>query len=301
MISPSAVFRFSPARRAVRDIRLSERHPLLRWLYADYRISRYEHEILATRPCTDVYVISYPKAGRTWHRFLLGNYLLAAQSLPDADAADVEHITAAMQGARTRYSHNGANFVDAISPAHPIVADARLWSGKKVIFLARDPKDVLVSAWFHARYRQTTYSGPIADFIRSPLTGIEKLLVAHNRWWDARDRATASLVLTYERMHRDLAAVLRETIDFLGLGPASSDLVSRAVEASSFANMRAAEEKSRLGHGSMRTLATTKDRSDQNARKVRAGRVGGHREQLATDDIAYIDEMIAKLGNPFAP
>lgn len=300
VIGPSSVFRFRRARQFVQDLHRVERYPFLLKLYADYRVSRYEHEIAEHGLSTDVFVISYPKSGRTWHRFLLGNYLAGVLGLPLSEAAGVEKITAAMPGMAMRYSHNGANFVDPIPATHPIVADPRLWTGKRVIFLARDPKDVLVSAWFHAKHRQSSYSGPISDFVRSKYTGIEKLLVAHNRWWEHRHRASSFMVTTYEEMHQNLEGVLYQTLSFLGHTTCDAGLVARAIEASSFENMREAERKTTVAHKSMRALSTTKNASDKNARKVRQGRVGGYTQHLSPDDVAFIDTATARLGNPFA-
>jgi hypothetical protein len=296
----SLLLKVKPVRRVVLDVRLCERHRPLQRVHERFRVGRYEAALAKWPPLTDVFIISFPKSGRTWHRFLLGNCLGALWGRSQVEAADVEELTADRSGMRTRYDHNGANFADAILPDHPIVANSRLWEGRKVIFLARDPKDVLVSAWHHARYRQSSFSGPISDFVRSRYAGIDKLLVAHNRWWEHRDRATAHIVLSYERMHSDLGGVLRDTIGFLGV-EADPPAVARAVAASSFEAMRAAEASKRVEHGSLRTHSGTRDRSDDRARKVRSGKVGGYRDHLSTEDIAYIDARIAALGNPFAP
>jgi hypothetical protein len=295
----SAALKIKAVRRVVLDVRRCERHPLLQRFHERWRVARYERDIERLPSITDVFVISFPKSGRTWHRFLLGNYLADLWGRSQFEAASVEKLTEARVGTRVRYDHNGANFADAIPPQHPIVADPRLWRGRKVIFLAREPKDVLVSAWHHAHYRQSSFSGSIAELVRSPYAGIDKLLTAHNRWWDHREQAASYLVTSYERMHADLGGVLRDTLEFVGW-PVDEAAIARAVAASSFASMREVEAKSAIEHKSLRAHSGTRDQSDDRSRKVRSGKVGGHREHMADADIAHIDARVATLGNPFA-
>src|SRR5678816_3314743 len=183
MIWLRAALKLKVVRRVVLDVRKCEQHAVLQQLHERWRVARYEKQLAQLPPITDVFVISFPKSGRTWHRFLLGNYLAQLWGRPDYEAASVEKLTAERVGTRTRYDHNGANFADAIAPEHPLVATPTLWRDRKVIFLAREPKDVLVSAWHHARYRQSSYTGSIGEFVRSRYAGIDKLLIAHNRWW----------------------------------------------------------------------------------------------------------------------
>jgi hypothetical protein len=292
--------RFERLRRAIVDVARCERSRTLQQLHELDRVRRYEIDLRRLPPITDVFVISYPKSGRTWHRFLVGNYLAALWGRPKSEAASVEDLTASQPGTRTRYDHNGANFVDAIAPDHPAVANPALWSGRKVIFLVREPKDVLVSAWHHARWRSNSYRGPIADFVRSRYAGIDKLLVAQNRWWASRERASAHLVLSYERMHADLAGVLRDTLRFVGW-PVDEPGIANAVAASTFAAMRDAEREKSVDHGSLQPTAAAPDQADERARKVRSGKVVGHREHLSADDVAFVDRRVAALGNPFAP
>jgi hypothetical protein len=278
-----------------RDVWRCEQHPLLQKLHQHIRVRRYEQEIQHLRKDTDIFVISYPKAGRTWHRFMLGRYLTEISGFPITKTQKTAKLTGHISGGLTRYNHNAANCIDAIPPQHPIVATPKLWTGRKAIFIVRDPRDVVVSCWFHAHFREVSYSGTMQEFIRSPFSGIEKILVAHNRWWTNRHLASDFMVISYEKMSKDPGAVLRETLQFMGNWPIDDTRIAESARAASFENMRDLETRGTIRHHSLRRWSL-----DPRARKIREGKVGGFRNHLSEQDIAYIERRIERVGDPFA-
>jgi hypothetical protein len=46
--------------------------------------------------------------------------------------------------------------------------------GHRVILRVRDVRDILVSSYFHARYRSDSFRGSLSAFVRHAYTGIEK-------------------------------------------------------------------------------------------------------------------------------
>ena len=278
-----------------RDVWRCEKHPLLQKLHQHIRVRRYHREIWRLRKDTDILIISYPKSGRTWHRFLLGNYITRTLELPITKALKTGKITSGIPGGLTRYNHNAANCIDAIPPQHPIVATPELWAGRKVIFLVRDPRDVIVSCWFHCHFREGSYSGTIQEFIRSPFSGIEKILVAHNRWWANRNLASEFMITSYEKISNDPGKVLRDTLRFMGNWPIDDARISESVRAASFENMRDIESAGSIQHHSLK-----RESLDPRARKIREGKVGGFRNHLSDQDIAYIERRIERVGDSFA-
>ena len=153
---------------------------------------RYFKEII-NRRLDDIIVISYPKSGRTWHRVMLSHYVSAVFLNQEAKSLSTGKLTSLAGLPRISYSHNGANFTHAIPPDHPLVANGLLWRRRKIVLLTRDPRDVLVSAYMHARNRSNSFTGTISEFVRHRYTGIEKILVAHQRWDNHRRLAKAVL------------------------------------------------------------------------------------------------------------
>jgi len=243
----------------------------------------------------EIFVISYPKSGRTWHRLLVGSYLAKKNNVDIRDALHTEKLTQKLHLPVLGYRHNGADFLDPW-PAHDDrVADPALWQGKRVIFLVRDLKDVLASSYFHAKYRSKTFEGEIGAFIRDPRTGAEKILTAWNRWHATRKLAQASIVQTYEAMHANAAGCLAQALDFAGYGPVDADVVAQSVHFCQSDNMRSMEKENFFKTATLRNKAAS-----ANSAKVRAARIGDHVNHLDAADIAYVDALEQRLGNPFA-
>ena len=248
---------------------------------------------LHKRGSPDIWAISYPKSGRTWHRVLVGAYLCFKHGIDLNKAPETKALTARLGLPSLRYTHNGANFLDPWDADDIRVADQRLWKGAGVIFLVRDVKDTLVSSYFHARFREETYDGPISAFVRNRQTGAEKVLTALNRWHENRFLACGHLVQTYEAMHRNPVACLTDALAFCGFGPVNSSLVKQAVAFATADNMRKLEMS---GFFKSQSLS---NHTNPDAAKVRTARIGDHKNHLSEADIAYIDALEATIGNPF--
>lgn len=225
------------------------------------------------RRTRDVALISYPKSGRTWVRFML-------------DTA----------GTKLLYDHVGAENRSA-QTIEQISEGPKRWAGWRVIFLARDPRDTVVSSYFEAtkrlkeRYR---FSGPIGEFMRSPRYGLEKIARYNLLWLEAGPGFKDFLPLSYEGLHEDPHGEVARLLHFAWRKPPSAQLVARAVEAGRFDNMRNVEltlgqrmnEKNKLGGGRP---------GDVDSFKTRQGKVGGWRSHFDADDIAYMEEVLARL------
>jgi hypothetical protein len=259
---------------------------LRRKQFREYWRARHDH----------VVVVSYPKSGRTWHRVAVAQYLRQLAGHFDGTSIDTRKLALELDLPSISYTHNGANFLYAIDASHPLNASPRIWRGRNIILLVRDPRDILVSSYLHAKYRTRTFHGSQSEFVRHPYTGIEKILVTYNRWNDNRRLATRCIVQRYEDMHDDLARVLTETIELAGY-PKHDKALRDAVAFSQIDNMRNLE---RDGYFESRAMRSDNGVGRAESRKVREGRVGGFADHLSPEDLAYIDEATARIGNPFA-
>jgi hypothetical protein len=256
---------------------------------------RWRLQMKAANERNDAFVLSVPKCGRTWHMTMLGAYLTQLVGDDPRSALSIGDLTQKAGFKRLSYSHNRSQPNTRISPMDEIVAAPIQWRDRDVMLLVRDPRDTLVSAYFHVVHREGRFSGTLSEFIRTPALGIEKLLVAYNRWYGQRALTRSFQVTSYERMHSDPSAVLRQTLSFIGADRINTSLLSEAVKFSSIDRMR---EYERENYFDSYRLRNSQGRSE--SAKVRTGKIGGYRSHLSAGDLGFIEAAIARHGNPFA-
>lgn len=254
-----------------------------------YIFSRFEH----IEP--DCYIVSYPKCGRTWLRMMLKMYAQlevdSAPSLSDGSLMALGNII-------IRFSHDQSGWVPAPAPINRLSFDHKQYSGKKVIFLVRDPRDVLVSSWYQVFYRDRAYRHDLSTMAGEDLLGIEKIVAFMNMWMQNRHIPSDFLLVRYEQMKADTVGSLEQVLRFLDID-ASTESVQAAVEASKFEKMKRLEESSTVREPWLQE-GLRKTGSDA-AMKVRKGVVGGYREEFTQEDLAYINQVLQQKLTPDLP
>jgi len=248
---------------------------------------------IVRRP-TDVYVISYPKSGRTWLRVLIGKAICLQYGLPDDLMLDTHRLTTTAGLLRTHFVHDYAEILMGIHYRR-LPASKREYARKKVVFIVRDIKDTLVSSYFQATRRTNAFRGSISDFVRDETFGVRKIVTFYNIWHRNRNVPRDFLLLRYEDIHRDATGALTRALAFIGAEPVEEAIARQAVAFAGFSNMKKMETGGTFSDPRMRPA----DARDAESYKVRRGVVGGYREYLSEDDICYIDRVIAQTGCPF--
>jgi hypothetical protein len=232
----------------------------------------------------DVFLVSYPKSGNTWARFLLANLLHPEQSVtfanlrclvPDFDGGGTKRDFDRMRRPRIIKSHG------CFDPHYP-----------RVIYIVRDPRDVAVSQYhYHRKRRKIEDDFPIERFVAQFLTGEtwDNASWGQNvlTWLATREGDPRFLLLRYEDMISDTGRELKKVVAFLGLH-VTDEQIARAVERSSAGKMRKMEQeqsdKSGLTKGSRKDLSF-----------VRAASAGGWRAELPPPLVARIEAAWAPL------
>lgn len=225
---------------------------------------------------SDVFLCSYPKSGTTWLGFLIAHVLKGDAS----DELDLKSFNRYVPDVNLQYTKRGS------AAAHSGLSDPRFFlchatydaQLPKVVYVTRDPRDVMVSYWHYQKFLKKDFDQPMAEFLRSD-----------DHWpceWDEHvagwmlPRAHADLlVVRYEDIHKDTTAVVRGVLDFAGVR-CSEAHIEAAVEASRFERMRAAEER----HG------VNGKAGDEQERFVRKGRVGSWQEEMGYAELRAIEE-----------
>ena len=239
-------------------------------------------------------IVSFPKSGRTWLRMLIGKALCDRYDLPASQMLETLALTRAAGLAPTVFHHDGGSNTEGRHWKR-LGRTKREFADKRVLFLIRDPRDVVVSCFFEASKRKRVYAGSISEFLRDPHYGIEKIVTYDNLWHAARGVPEAFELVSYEGLHADPRGTLARTLAFLGATGIDDALLDAAVEFSRFENMRRMEEK---GTFDANSRLRPGDAGDRESFKTRKGAVGGYAEYLGGEDLAYANEVMERLGCP---
>jgi hypothetical protein len=236
----------------------------------------------------DAFLASYPKSGRTWFRFILANYLNEAAQL--GLTLDLHNMFAVLPNFDLDRVRGIPAFRGAGKPQMPRVLVTHqpyrrlLCRNRPIVFMVRDPRDVMVSSYFHATRHKHRFTGDLAAFLRDQRQGLPHL-IAYLNGWAAGLLRHPHHVVTYERLSTEPEVVTGETFVFLGV-PVDDGLVRRAVAASGFDAMRALEVAGGIP-------AHDYDRSDNDSLRMRRGKIGGYADYMAPDDIAWLQASCA--------
>ncbi len=252
------------------------------------RLTRY-----VRRFATDAYIISHPKSGRTWLRVMIGKALCLRYRLPQTLLLDTYRLSKRAGILRTDFSHDYAD--NTWRSYAQLPTDKRRYASKKVIFLARNIKDVIASYYFHSTKRSKKFSGDISTFVRSDHYGVKKVVRFYNIWHANRDVPREFIFVRYENLHENPQRVLRRTLRSLGVNEIEDAIIDEAVAFADFDHMQRMEKSLAFENSKLQPT----DIHDPNSFKVREGKVGGHAHCLSLDDIQYIDDVIREFGCPF--
>ena len=235
---------------------------------------------LAVRP-DDTFVVSYPRSGNTWTRFLIANLLHPHESVT---FANIERLVpdAALQSSRYMRGIPSPRTIKTHSyfdPRYP-----------RVIYIVRDPRDVVLSEYdLMRKFRNIGDTYPLERFIEDFVAGTGPLISAGWGTWGenvaswafARGARPGFLLLRYEDMKEHPEQELTRIAKFLGID-ASHELLQTTLERSSADRMREMEK----AQGN--DWVSTKDkRSD--IPFIRTAAAGGWKTKLRPESVAEIE------------
>ncbi|WP_374446840.1 sulfotransferase domain-containing protein [Stella sp.] len=256
-------------------------------------------DCLLTFAAADVFLLEYPKCGRTWLRTMIGRTVERIGGVRLPDPADLRLAARAVPRLPAiEVSHDD---YPQLKPADRVATDKRIYADHRVLLLVRDPRDVLVSLHFQRTRRGEPGFGAarpeetLSDLVRGPVGGLASLVAFYNAWAAARAVPRDFLLVTYEELHADTAATLARVLAFAGFGPVAPAIVDAVVAECAFDRMRAAEAAGAFVSDRLRP----RDADDPESYKARRGRVGGFVDYLGAEDRAWIDARLAADLDPW--
>lgn len=261
-------------------------------LYASLDIAHYLRESPRA-----AYLISYPKCGVTWLKFMLCELINRRYSLglakPTIRLDEVAKTSSEIPWLIWTHDHGEVLREDGNrpNPQRLFRYGGRLrYKKNAVLFLIRDPRDVVVSLYHQLtrRSEQAMEFEGMSTFIRDPVYGIKRVTRFYNVWYRQRAVPRRFLVTRYEDLITDGVDELSKVVRFLGISEVSRHLIQEVYDFGGADKMRRLEIRGDVE--GMRKFGT-----DLNALKVRKARVGTFREELSQDDIDFCDEYLAQL------
>lgn len=230
----------------------------------------------------DIFLVSFPKSGNTWTRFLIANLAHPEEKVgfenihrlvPDPYVTWKRDFDR-MSRPRIIKSH------ECFDPRYP-----------RVIYIVRDPRDVVISQYhYHRKCKKIEDGYPMERFVQRFLSGET---CPHGSWGEnvttwltSRRNDPRFLLLKYEDMVADPHREMTRVAKFLNI-PVDGDRVAQAVERSAADRMRKLE-KAQADKSSL-----TKD-SRKELSFVRAAKSGGWRNELPEQ---FAGQIEAKWGH----
>ncbi|MGB8013330.1 MAG: sulfotransferase domain-containing protein [Terriglobales bacterium] len=230
----------------------------------------------------DTFIVSFPKSGNTWTRFLIANLLHPEEPANfgniDRLVPESEEMTKSQLASLPR---------PRIMKSHEYF-DARL---RKVVYIVRDPRDVVVSQFhFFRKKRRIGDDYSIEQFVTRFVAGQTCDYGSWGSnvasWLVTRQHSHDFLLLRYEDMMARTSEELTRVASFLGV-KATPELVSQAVERSSADRMRKLESANA-------TASVTKN-ARQDIPFVRAAGSGGWKASLPEKSTLELETAWAPL------
>jgi hypothetical protein len=238
----------------------------------------------------DVFLVSYPRSGNTWTRFLIGNLIYQEEPVTFANIEsripeiyfNPDHKMRKLPRPRIIKSH------EAFQPHYP-----------RIIYIVRDPRDVAVSFYHHnVKAGNIPENYPMEDFI--PRFMAAEFDTRWGSWHDnvlswlaLRQGRPEFLMLRYEDMKQSPEQELARVAEFLQHCAfrkidADPERLSRAADLSSPQRMRELEKLQAKDW-----VLTQKTRQDKPF--VRTATAGGWKSVLTPKSVAQIERGWGKL------
>jgi hypothetical protein len=231
----------------------------------------------------DTFLVSYPKSGNTWARFLIANLTRPNEKI---DFSNVNRMIPGPEVTRNRELMR--------TPRPRIIKSHQYFDPRypRVIYIVRDPRDVVVSQYHFQRKRHVVADQfPLSEYVSRFVAGQTSFYGSWGEhaasWLATRHGRPGFLLLRYEDMVEDTARELAKIASFLGVA-ATPDTIAHAVERSSADRMRTLEK-------AQAQLFTSTKNTRQDIPFVRAAKAGGWRAALPEGLALQLDQAWGNL------
>ena len=267
-------------------------------------ISWFKKKIKSKSGVNKIHAVSFPKSGRTWLQLMMAKIYsdLCERDINDVLNDSNPHYRNLKTGEfmpHLFFSHGWHNGRIGQGNYFP----EAYYKKSKVFLLVMDPRDTVISHYYHSRWRDEDFEGTVSDFLRYPYHGKEPdtrqarfgigpIINYMNAWITNRKLLSDIYIAYYEDFKDDVTCQLTLLCNYVGIA-VDNAVIDTAVDYGSFENMRKLEEEETLDWHGMAKSKTGK------GSKVRKGKIGGFKEELDQEDNLFLNNEINKKLNPF--
>ncbi len=238
------------------------------------------------------------KSGRTWLNAMLSHYYHLTEGAPSDQFLNADNFKRLGLRVPSVFFSHGREI-----EGRPRLE--RRMCAKPLVFLHRDPRDVVVSMYFQRAWRkpaagrETLVYGQemptrlTADVLFEPLW-LPFVVRFMNEWHERLQQFDRALFMRYEDMRLDPAAALNRVLACIDSRPVSAEALLRAVEFASFENLRRLEQS---GHFSGGRLGGGRP-DEEGTLKVRRGKIGGFADYFTPAEVARINQYVSAHLDP---
>jgi hypothetical protein len=264
------------------------------WASHRYRTWRERRDAFAC----DIMVLSRAKSGRTWLRAMLSRLYQQHYALDEAQLIEFDNFHRQNREIPKIYFTHGHYLHERFETP----AWKREFGAKKLLFLVRNPCDVVVSEYFQSTRRAAQHKVELHgvdkqqsmfEFVMRGPVGLTTIIDYLNHWAPTVSSYDNALVVRYEDVRSQPVRLLSSIVDFLG-APFSKEEVEAAVEFAAFENLKELERKNFFKNSRL----TPGDPSDPDSFKVRRGVVGGYRDYFDEGEIAEMEGLVEERLSP---
>ena len=242
----------------------------------------------------DTLLVSYPRSGNTWTRFLIANLVFPNKNV---DFTNIEKLIPDTTSQSTLTLKR--------TPRPRIIKTHEYFDHRypKTIYIVRDPRDVALSYYdFHRKYMHIEDTVGLEEFVDGFVSG--RLRSEWGTWGEnvaswvyARGLSPSFLLIRYEEMMKNTVSEAARIAMFMGIPP-EPERLEKAVEMSKAERMRNLEKlqdeqwRKTLGYVVRRTHKAKK-RTD--IPFVGAARAGGWRKSMPESCVHQIESAWGEL------
>lgn len=209
----------------------------LKYLKQSISMLEYKQYVPKNYTMDDIFLVSYPKSGNTWLRFLIANAIKVHYGIDrEVNFFSIQDIIPGIRNSGRAITPRGPfgkldlpRIIKSHASYNPYYC--------RVILLVRDPRDVMVSYYHYLKGYGSLPEISLKEFIRHKDYGIEAWLEHTESWYSNIKPGQMVQLFLYEDFVNNPQEQLKRLMNLLGIKLEDANL-NTAVSLSSKENMR---------------------------------------------------------------